>query len=458
MKKRQYDIVILGAGLTGLTLAHYLKNSGKSVLILEKKGRPGGVINTRHENGFIYEEGPNTGVIKYGEVAELFDELEDCEVYIPDNSVKKRYIWKNGRWEKLPSGLAGGIRTPLFTARDKFRILGEPFRKPGNNPEETLDSMVKRRLGKSFLNYAVDPFILGVYAGDPSMIVPRYALPKLYYLEQDYGSFIGGAIKKKFEEKDEMEKKATKDVFSVYGGLRNMIDALYKSIGEDHFVFNAEETKVKPADNKLYTIQYNKGDYKGLLEASNVVSTVGAYEIPYIMPFLREKEMQALSDLKYAKVVQAAVGFKNWNGPALQGFGGLVPHREKRDILGALFMSSFLPERAPTGGQLFAVFLGGVRREEMYEKSDRELTQILEKEMKEMFGMKYFNPDLLQFNRYYHAIPQYGKESLKRFNTIDEIENQYNGLIIGGNLRDGIGMADRIKQAANIAARLKNQS
>ncbi|MGM0530383.1 MAG: protoporphyrinogen oxidase [Bacteroidota bacterium] len=452
-----YDIVILGAGLTGLTLAHKLKNSGKSVLVLEKGERPGGVISTRREDGFLYEEGPNTGVVKYGEVAELFEELEDyCKPHIPDDSVKKRYIWKHDRWEKLPSGLKEGIKTPLFSWKDKFRILGEPFRKPGRNPKETLDDMVRRRMGESFLNYAVDPFILGVYAGDPSLIVPKYALPRLYYLEQDYGSFIGGAVKKKFEKKDEMERKATKSVFSVQGGLSNLTTALYKSAGKDRFLFNVEGIQVKP-ENKNFEIKFHQREKYGKIKANHVVSTVGAYEIPGIFPFLDDNEVNEIANLKYAKVVQAAVGFKNWKGPQLDGFGGLVPHIEKRDILGALFMSSFLPERAPDGGQLFAIFMGGIRREALYEKSDQELTSILEKEMKQMFGLNQFQPDLLRYNRYRYAIPQYGKESGKRFETIEKIENQYNGLVLAGNLKDGIGMADRIKQATDIAEVINNQ-
>ncbi|MCF8335159.1 MAG: protoporphyrinogen oxidase [Bacteroidales bacterium] len=454
---KPHDIVILGAGLTGLTLAHKLKDSGKSVLLLEKEEKPGGVIDTHREDGFIYELGPNTGVVKYDEVAELFDELKEyCKPYIPDESVKKRYIWKNDRWEKLPSGLKEGIKTPLFSWKDKFRILGEPFRKPGKNPKETLDNMVRRRMGESFLNYAVDPFILGVYAGDPSMIVPKYALPKLYYLEQDYGSFIGGAIKKKFEKKDEMEKKATKDVFSIQGGLKNLIMALYKSTGKSKFLFNVKGLQVKPEANH-FQLEFHHQDKNVKIQANRVVSTAGAYEIPAIFPFLNDEEINDISNLQYAKVVQAAVGFKNWEAPYPEGFGGLVPHIENRDILGALFMSSFLPERAPDGGQLFSIFMGGIRREEMYEKSDQELTGILEKEMKQMFGLNQFHPDLLKFNRYQYAIPQYGKESGKRFETITNIENQYKGLVIAGNLKGGIGMADRIKQASDIAKTLKTQ-
>ena len=88
------------------------------------------------------------------------------------------------------TGLIGGIATPLFTFGDKLRILGEPFRTPGTNPDETVAEMVRRRMGKSFLRNAVDPFLSGVYAGDPEKLITRFALPKLYNLEQKYGSFV----------------------------------------------------------------------------------------------------------------------------------------------------------------------------------------------------------------------------------------------------------------------------
>ena len=458
MQTQQYDVVILGAGLTGLSLAHYLKDSGMRVLVLEKKDRPGGVIHTRSQDGFTFEEGPNTGIVKYGEVAEMFEDLKPwCEAIIPDDSVKKRYIWKQDRWEELPGGLLGGIQTPLFSTKDKLRLLGEPFRKPGKDPQETLDKMVDRRLGRSFLNYAVDPFILGVYAGDPAAIVPAYALPKLYNLEQDYGSFIGGAIRKKFEKKSQMEQKATKDVFSMRGGLLSLVHGLYQSAGPGNFRFGVESSQVTPADTGFEVIYRQQGQ-EHHLEAERVVSTSGAFELPRILSFLSREEIHHLSNLQYARVVHAAVGFKQWRGPELKGFGGLVPFVEQRDILGALFMSAFLPERAPSGGELLSVFMGGVRRADIYHLPDEQLTEVMARELKDMFGLPAFDPDLLNIARYEHAIPQYGKESKQRFDTIQKLEHRYRGLIIAGNLRDGIGMADRIIQAADIAREIRRRS
>ncbi len=165
MKK---EVTIIGAGLTGLSLAYYLQQAGMEVLLLEKEERPGGVINSVEEGGFIYETGPNTGILGNPEIVELFGELAGlCELETANPMAKNRWIWKSGQWHPLPAGLAAAIKTPLFTGGDKLRILGEAFRKKGNDPMESVAGLVKRRLGESYLDYAVDPFISGIYAGDP---------------------------------------------------------------------------------------------------------------------------------------------------------------------------------------------------------------------------------------------------------------------------------------------------
>jgi protoporphyrinogen/coproporphyrinogen III oxidase len=200
---RNTTVVIIGGGLTGLTLAYYLKKSGMVPMVIEKEDRAGGVIRTYREMGFTYESGPNTGVLGNMEVMDLFSDLGGgCELEVANPQAKRRLIWKGGRWHHLPSGLKEAIQTPLFTVGDKLRILGEPFRRRGKDPMESVGSLVKRRMGNSFLDYAVDPFISGIYAGDPDRLVTQYALPKLYRLEQAHGSFIGGAIKKRSPTRD----------------------------------------------------------------------------------------------------------------------------------------------------------------------------------------------------------------------------------------------------------------
>lgn len=448
-------IAIIGAGLTGLTTAWYLKKNGIDFTLFEKSDRPGGVIRTIHENGFIYETGPNTGVLSHPEAFELLEELyPDCEIEIADQAAKARWIWKGSKWEPLPSGIFSAITTPLFTLGDKIRILGEPFREKGTDPEETLSHLVKRRLGKSFLNYAVDPFILGIYAGDPDFLVTKYALPKLYNLEQNYGSFIRGALKKSKEPKSEREKKATREVFSVKGGLQNLTDALVKQIGKDRIILNCDKTEVVPLEGNKYTIKTQDGNFH---DYSHIVTTVGAHRLQQLIPFAFNENLEKICCLRYAKVAQVSLGFSKWQGIRLNAFGGLVPSGENRDILGALFISSFLKGRAPSEGALLSVFIGGLRRPDLPDLPDNKIISIVEKEISSMMKLSEFKPDLLRIHRYDHAIPQYGPESAEKLRTIEAIQKNHPGLILAGNIRDGIGMADRIKQGRTIAEQIMGE-
>jgi protoporphyrinogen/coproporphyrinogen III oxidase len=454
MSSIRTDIIIIGAGLTGLSLGYYLKKAGKSFVILEKEGKPGGVISTGEENGFIFEKGPSTGVLSTSEIALLFEDLKHrCTLEVANSGAAKRYIMKNGSWIALPSGLLSAISTPLFTLADKMRILREPFVKPGTDPDETIAQMVKRRLGKSYLDYAVNPFIAGIYAGDPAKLVTRFALPKLYALEHDYGSFIRGSVAKARMKKSDDEKKATREVFSVENGLGNMISALADEAGRDKILTSCVSVivyKVSDGYKVIYEDTEGKADE---FNAPVVVTTIGGYLLPPVLSFIPRQALRIISELEYAKVVQVAAGYKKWRGKPLDAFGGLVPEIEKRKILGVLFPSAIFAGRAPTGGALLSVFLGGMRDPSMIAKDDGEIRDIVLSEIRETLFCND-EPDLFRVYRYEHAIPQYGKDSELRLMTIRNIQRDYPGLILAGNIRDGIGMADRVRQAKAIATSL----
>lgn len=449
------DVVVIGAGLTGLTTAYYLQKNQKEFLVLEKQTRIGGVIHSTRENGFLYENGPNTGVVGNTAVVELFEELEQagkCKPELGGKNVNKRFILKNAKWECMPLGPKDAITTPLFSLWDKFRILGEPFRAKGKNPNESLASFVKRRMGQSFLDYAIDPFIGGVYAGDPDYLTTRFAVPKIYNLEQNYGSLIGGSMKKPMKEKKtELEKRVNRKTFSMEGGLGNLTTALYESAGKDKFVLGANNIQVQPTNGGFRVTYENGAGEPVVIHAKKVISTTGAFALEETMPFIEKDLLRKIDSLIYTKVIEVALGFNRWEGIKLDGFGGLIPSKEKRDILGVLYMSSLFEGRAPEQGALLSVFLGGVRRQDLMLLNDEGVRQIVEKEFKALMGVNRFNPDFIKIMRHNHAIPQYGPDSAERFAAVEELEKMYPGLQIGGNLRGGIGMADRIKQGKELA-------
>lgn len=442
-------VVVVGGGLTGLTLAFYLQRRGVNFILVERENRTGGVIRTYSENGFVYEAGPNTGVLADPAVAELFDELTGiCRPEFARDTAKSRWIWKGDTWHALPANLREGLYTPLFSRKDKFRILGEPFRKKGNDPFETVSGLVNRRLGESYLQYAVDPFISGIYAGDPQSLVTRYALPKLYRLEQEYGSFIRGALMKMMQSKSDRDRRATREVFSVSGGLQNLTDGLMSSIHKDNLLQGCGDIKVHTSNGGFLTV------IPGLntsIRSEKLVTTVGAYALPGLLPEFPAPLINSIAGLRYAGIVQVAVGFKNWTGRPLPAFGGLVPYRENRRVLGVLFPSSIFSGRAPEGGALLSVFLGGIRNPGIVDWPDIQVEAIVMKEISDMLNVNGVNPDLLKIFRYRTAIPQYEKSSAERLEAVDRLQRQFPGLTVAGNLRDGIGIADRIRQAAEIS-------
>jgi len=440
------NIAIIGAGITGLTAAFYLKKAGIPVTIFEKNDRVGGVMQSFSQDGFVFEQGPNSGVLSNIEMVNLLDDLkDDLELEIGQPAAKKRLIWQNGHWEALPSGLWSALKTPLFTWKDKFRILGEPFRSKGTKPDETVAAMVKRRLGSSFLDYAIDPFISGIYAGNPDYLVTQYALPKLYQLEQDYGSFIKGAFKKAKIPKTADDKRITKEIFSIKGGLNNLPKALAEKIGKKQIVLNQKELTVRRENGQF---KINNQSF------THVINTVRADYLSGLYPFLKPEELTNITNLQYAPVVEIGIGYHHWKGADINAFGGLVPMVEHKNILGLLFMSTLFPGRAPHNGAIFTLFIGGSKKPELTELSESKLLDIVKKDFIEMMQLSDFKPDMIHIKHYKKAIAQYGADSRERLEAINRIESSYKGLILAGSIRDGVGIADRVKQAKTIADKL----
>lgn len=446
---QERDIVVVGAGLTGLSTAFNLRQKGRDVLVLEKENRIGGQIRTHREDGFTFESGPNTGVVSFPEVTELFQNLEGrCEMETARESSKRRLIWKGNKFHALPSGPLSAITTPLFTLSDKFRILGEPWRKKGTDPDEPVGSLAQRRLGRSFYEYAVDPFVSGVYAGDPMKLTTRYALPKLYNLEARYGSFIRGAMAKAKEPKTDRDRLVTKKVFSARGGLEHLVEALAENID---IMLNARDIRINPESQGWWKVTFDNGAHE--VRCHHVITTVGAYELPQLLPFVPDHDLRPISQLYYAPVIQVCVGIRHAFGLVYPAFGGLVPSKEQQRVLGILFPSECFVERAPEGGALYSYFMGGARHADYLSKSDEEIRAIVVDAFHSM--LKYpigVEPDMIRIFRHEHAIPQYGVDSGARFEAVDRLQQQYPGLILAGNLRDGIGMGNRIHQGAEIAA------
>ncbi|WP_321480428.1 protoporphyrinogen oxidase [uncultured Bacteroides sp.] len=455
--EKEVDVVVIGAGITGLVTTFTLMQKGLKVLLLEKKDQVGGQLHTIYDEGFVFESGPNTGVVSNMEVVQLFKALEDeCTLEIARKESKVRLIWKKGAFHPLPAGHKAAIATPLFTWSDKIRILFEPFRCKGRDPLESIASLTRRRLGKSYLDYAVDPFISGIYAGDPEKLITRFAMPKLYRLDAEYGSFVRGAIKRRPILLAEKQQGISKEVFSVKGGFASLVVALSAKVTSDNMRLSlGEQLQITPA-GKEWLI--NLGTTNELIHAKHVISTVPAYAMPSLFPFLAAEQLAPIVSLRYAPVIQVGVGMKDGKNVP-QAFGGLIPGVEKERVLGILFNSSCYAGRAPENGASLSFFVGGMKHPELLDLRDDELKDLVVDSLHRMLGYPVgTEPDKLHVFRHKWAIPQYEADSESRLEAISHLQRTYPGLILGGSIRDGIGLADRIKQAFCMAQEVADSS
>lgn len=347
--------------------------------------------------------------------------------------------------------------TLLFSWRDKLRIMGEPWRSRGTNSNETVAQLVRRRLGKSFYTYAVDPFIGGIYAGDPEQLVTRHALPRLYALEQKHGSFVGGAMALACTPRTARERRATKQIFSTRLGLSSLINALTESIGRASIILSANVTSAAPSDDGRWRVDVNSSE-DGVERQQSfmsrwVISTISPQGLLDLVPQAPAELMGALCSMRYAPVVQVAVGYRDGSGIDLDAFGGLVPSVEDRELLGILNPSAGFSDRAPEGGMLLSVFLGGMREPTVIDRDDEAIRRLVLDKLSTMLSVTRV-PDLMHIFRHRWGIPQYEASTDARLSAIGRLEQIYPGLIIAGNMHGGIGMADRIAQAYAVVERI----
>ena len=134
----------------------------------------------------------------------------------------------DGALVALPTSPGAFLTTGAFTLGAKLRLLREPFIAAAPpEAEESIAAFVRRRLGTEFLDYAIDPFVSGIYAGDPEQISVPAAFPRLHALEQKYGSLIRGQIKGARERRQNAEKaKNAAGSFSFDRGMQTFPSAL----------------------------------------------------------------------------------------------------------------------------------------------------------------------------------------------------------------------------------------
>ena len=450
------ETLVVGAGISGLSAAFFLRQKGRDVAVIEAASRAGGNVGSFEHEGYLLEAGPNTLLDNHPAIRELIDGLGLREAAREANpQAKRRYVVRDGRAVQLPGSPLAFLSTPLFSMQGKLRLVAEPFIRRVDH-EESVADFVRRRLGQEFLDWAIDPFVSGVYAGDPARLSVRAATAKVYALERDHGSLLVGALKKAFKaKKAEVQTGPIGHMLSFERGLGQLVDALVASMF-DRLHLNTPARSLRHVDGRWHVNTPN-----GVYSAKELVLALPAGVVADLLEtrsdsrdMFTEDAVSALRGIPYPPVASVALGFRREDvAHPLDGFGVLIPSKEDRITLGALFSSTLFEGRAPSGHVSLTVFIGGRKHEQVGAWSDEQVLSRVLADLGPILGFRA-PPSMVHVNRWPRAIPQYELGHLERIAALDESLSGLAGLYTRANWRDGVSVSDCIRNGWKLAERL----
>ncbi|CAM3263513.1 protoporphyrinogen oxidase [Rhodothermus bifroesti] len=444
------SVGIVGAGIAGLVAAYYLKRRGLEVTIFEATDRVGGFMQSEQAEGFLVEYGPQTLQRTSTEFEHLLRALDLEEACIPASPLAAhRFIVRRGQPVPLPRTPLELLRTPLLSPRARLRLLAEPFIAPADRfTEETVAAFAQRRLGAEALDYLVEPFVAGIFAGDPKHLSVRHAFPQLHRLEQRFGSLTWGAIRSLPERR--YHPAPRRSMFSLVGGLGQLPQALAQKL-QGNIVYNATVVAVRWGDKTPWTLTYRQGAHVANQLFDVIICAAPLHQLAQL-EILPSIERHPLPKVIHPPLALVALGFrKEQVAHPLNGFGLLVPAVERSfQILGTLFSSSIFPNRAPEGHVLLTTFVGGQRHPELALLSEEKLETLVRRDLERLLGISG-PPVFRRVWRWERSIPQYHVGYDAVLVCLREIEVRRPGLFLAGNYRNGISVVDAAKSGLQAA-------
>mmetsp|Transcript_7257 Transcript_7257/g.18040 ORF Transcript_7257/g.18040 Transcript_7257/m.18040 type:complete len:477 (-) Transcript_7257:1240-2670(-) len=458
--------VIIGGGVTGLSIAHRLitKGAGRiNVTLLEGSNRVGGWVSSQRSNGILYEEGPRSlRVAGSGHVTlKLIGELGIEDRIVPaDNMSNVRYLWLNGRRQALPSGLLSAITNPL-APNFAMAIMREPFASLSADKDESMHSFFKRRMGSFIADKVITAVVSGVWAGDARQLSIKSCMPPLAEMEARSGSLVLDGVYGIFDKKrpprptppPEHVTKHLKgaSVFSFQDGIQTLTDELYSRV-KDSVKLSTRVSSVAAKAGGGVNVTLEGG---GQIHADHVFSAVDAQTLSRLVRDVDKESADALGSIQPTSLAVIGLAYKAEGSGKLGGFGHLVCQGEQSDALGVVYDSDNFPTQS-AGVRRLTVMAGGATRggrEFLNSYTDAELEDMALRVVREQTGITDQAVEV-RVGRAVDAISQYnvghsGARDLAR----ERLSTRARWLSFVGASFDGVGVNDCILHGQNAADR-----
>lgn len=459
------DLVIVGAGISGLTAAYEAQKKGVSFLLIEAEERTGGVINTITVDNALLETGPNSCLVKPA-IMQLIAELElEDEVIVASPLAKNRYFHRPDLGINLlaaPRGPLDFLTSPFLSAKAKLRLLAEVLTKRSAAEDESVHDFSRRHFGEEFTNNVLAAMLSGVWAADIKKLSARASLPLLWSWDQTCGSLLKGALKQRKKAKAATPATSRpaitrpanlpkRGIFSFKNGMSTLPNAVLAKLRKDSLVLSGGITSITktPSAGCNWTIE---GVCKHSAYLQNfsitcrqiIIATEASAAATLVRP-IDESLAAEINTIPYASlgVVHLLIN-KQSTKFQLDGFGFLTPPHLSRGLLGAIFNSSLFPGRSGDKTRhLITCFIGGGAFPDAADiRQENNLSTALE-QIKTVLQLKE-TPEVVNTTFYPSAIPTYPLAHDRLQQRLDDCAPE---LFFLGNWHKGISVSDRIEEA-----------
>ena len=475
-------IAIIGAGVAGLGAAYRLKraaDAGADVTwtVLERDDRVGGKLWT--DTGAVDDQGRplvvDGGSDSYltmkpsiRRIAEMLGIAHG--ITGTDDTNKGTYIVKNGRLLPLVDGMMMFAPTklvPLATSRlyswpGKIRMGLDLFiprkqQPPGRLVDESLESLVVRRLGRECLDRVAEPLVGGVNGSDPRTMSVLATYPMLLEMEQEHGSLIRGFLAQR-KKTAEMKKAApagspARTMFSSFTqGLGYFTDQLAEAVGRESVRTGVGVDRIS-ASGGTYTLFLSDGTE---LEADGIVIATEAWAAAQLVEPLSAEAAEIVGTIPSSSCATIVTVFDSDDVPFHRKWhGALTPAVERRQVTGISLVSSKWAGRCPDDRVMFRCFVGGARDDRALEQTDEQLVEAARKAYEELVGLKPGAPiRYAKVFRFPNGMPQYTVGHLDRMAQLDEVVASVRGLALAGGPYRGVGVPNCLDSGESAAAKV----
>lgn len=383
-----HDVIVIGAGVSGLTTAHDLVGQGYDVQVLERQVNIGGNAISERFDGFLMEHGPSTlnasvrGAMESIQALGLGETAGDL-----GPNVRKRYLVNNGKLSSISVHPLGFLLSGYLSPASRLTLATEIFRpKKRGGAEETIHAFVSRRFGHEFADKVIDPMAAGLFMGDSRKLSINGAFPRLAEMEGKFGSITRGILQAK------RGSEPGRRLYSWAGGMGEIPKALALSLyGRIHV--GTTVTRIIPTPNGFEVVTANAGT----LKAKTIVLAVQPHVAADLLDDIEPEGAAAAREIAAPPIGVVFLGYrKEQVSHPLDGLGFLSTKSNDRIISGAQFCSTMFEGRAPEGHVSISCYTGGARNPELANIPEAELVNMVTQELSDLLGIK---GNLLSFER-----------------------------------------------------------